>query len=129
MAKGKTSTKAAEEILKEENTAMSAEETIAPAEATEGENMGGPDVAETPTPKDDMVEIVVPRFLFTSDIYSTHHEFCVNGKIYQVVYDEPVNVPEIVANVARDAIAQRRKVQGLIKAMDGKSKELNKEAL
>ena len=123
MAKAKT--KANEEILKDDDVAGTTEETTAPAEATEGENVVGPDVAETPTPKDDMVEIVVPRFLFTSDIYSTHHEFCVNGKIYQVVYDEPVKVPEIVANVARDAIAQRRKVQGLIKAMDGKSKELD----
>lgn len=128
MAKAKENTKANEEILKDDDVAGTTEETIVPEESTEGENMGKPDVAEAPTPKDDgKVSVVVPRFLFTSDTESTHHEVCVNGKIYQVKYDEPVKVPNSVADVINNAIEQKKKVKMLVNSLNGKAKEIAEE--
>lgn len=113
-AKVKETTKVTEEVLKEEN-AVGAE-----AEAPE---LTESDVAEAK--KDNgKVLVTVPRFLFTSDTESTHHEVCVNGKIYQVKYDEPVEVPKIVAGVIKNAIEQKEKVKALVNSLNGNAKEI-----
>lgn len=125
MAKAKTSTKAAEEILKDDDVAGTTEETTAPAEATEGENVVGPDVAETPTPKDDgKVEVFVPTNLLTEEEYV---EVGYNGKIYQVMCGMSVRVPKGVAEILANSITQKKKVEALKKKRSAKSVELRRE--
>ena len=117
MAKARTTT---DEIVKDENVTGA-------TEATEPEAVG-PDVAEAPAvKKSSRVTVVIPRYLFTSDPMVEHHEVCLNGKIYQVKYDEPVEVPKGVADVINNAIAQKKKVQGLISKLNGKAKEIANE--
>lgn len=112
----KASTKVTEEILKDD---------VAGAEATEAAEPETEDVAE---PKKENAAkrktVVMPRYLFTSDPDSEHHEVCYNGRIYQVKYDEPVSVPLAVAEVIENAIAQKKKVKSLIKSLNGKAKEI-----
>ena len=114
----KATTKANEVI--DEKVTEQAEEVLTDAvpEATEGTN------AEVPEAKDDRVEVVLPRFVFTGDTENDHHEVCVNGKIYQLQYDVPVKVPKMVAEVVMNAIEQRKKAQALVRSLDGKAKEL-----
>ena len=90
--------------------AKKAEAKIAPAEADSGK-----------------VTVIMPRFLFTSDIDVTHHEVVYMGKVYQVQYDEPVLVPAPVADIINNSIEQKKKVRTLIKSLNGKGKEISNE--
>lgn len=122
MARTRTTTD--ENVNKENVTGAEATE---PAENPAGEPEATKDetVAEAPAvKKSNRVTVVIPRYLFTSDPMVEHHEVCLNGKIYQVKYDEPVEVPKGVADVINNAIAQKKKVQGLISKLNGKAKEI-----
>ena len=113
----KETTKVTEEVLKDENL----EGAVTEADSEVAENTDNGDKA----PKDEAGEAVtIPRFLFTADTESTHHEVCVNGKIYQVKYDEPVEVPKGVADVIKNAIEQKKKVKALINSLNGNAKEI-----
>lgn len=117
MAKAATK---ANEVVDEKVTGQ-AEEVLPDTvpEATEGTN------AEVPEAKDDRVEVVLPRFIFTQDTESTHHEVCANGKIYQLQYDVPVMVPPMVAEIVKNAIEQRKKAKELVKSLSGKAQEIS----
>lgn len=115
----KENTKATEEIVKNEDAAGA-------TEATEGEATEPEATAEAPK-SEEKVTVIIPRFLFTGDTESTHHEVCVNGKIYQVKYDEPVEVSKVVAGAINDAIAQKKKVKALVNSLNGKAKEIAEE--
>lgn len=108
----------AEKDTLENASAEKAEAKIAPAKETPVA------VAEADSGK---VTVVMPRFLFTSDVDVTHHEVVYMGKIYQVQYDVPVEVPTPVADIIKNAIAQKEKVRGLIKSLSGKAKEISNE--
>lgn len=73
------------------------------------------------------VTVVMPRFLFTSDVDVTHHEVVYMGKIYQIQYDVPVEVIAPVADIIKNAIAQKEKTRSLIKSLSGKAKEISNE--
>lgn len=104
----KEETKVTEEVLKDDVAGNAAVEAV-----------------EVPSvKKSNRVTVVIPRYLFTSDPIVEHHEVCLNGKIYQVKYDEPVEVPKGVADVINNAIAQKKKVQGIINKLNGKAKEI-----
>ena len=121
MASSKKTTKATEvteEILKD----GVAENTADATEAAEPETEGVAEANEAEIPK--RKTVVMPRYLFTSDPDSEHHEVCYSGRIYQVKYDEPVSVPLAVAEVIENAIAQKKKVKALIKSLNGKAKEI-----
>lgn len=115
MAKASESKKDEKDLKQAEGTVENvtseeADAKIAPAEADDGK-----------------VTVVMPRFLFTSDVDVTHHEICYMGKIYQVQYDEPVRVIAPVADIINNAIEQKKKVRGLIKSLSGKAKEISNE--
>ncbi len=84
-------------------------------------------VAEASKKQNNRVMVVIPRYLFTTDANVEHHEICLNGRIFQVKYDEPVEVPKGVADIINNSIAQKKKVQGLISKMNGKAKEIANE--
>lgn len=112
--------------------ATAKEETKVTEKVLEGNGVAEPEMAEVEakakTSKSESGETVtVPRFLFTSDTESTHHEVCVNGKIYQVKYDEPVKVTKTVADVIKNAAEQKKKVKALVNSLNGKAKEIAEE--
>ena len=76
---------------------------------------------------EEKVTVVMPRFLFTSDVDVTHHDVVYAGKVYQVQYDVPHEVPKSVADIINNAIEQKKKVRGLIKSLSGKAKEISNE--
>ncbi len=110
----------AEEVLPEVTESTNAE--ALPSEATSDSAKKEEKAVDK---KDDRVEVVLPRFIFTQDTESTHHEVCANGKIYQLQYDVPVMVPPMVAEIVKNAIEQRKKAKELVKSLSGKAQEIS----
>lgn len=119
------------ENVKNEN--VTGAEATEPAENSAGEAESAGDASGIAEDKfnvasakaeEERVTVVMPRYLFTSDPYAEHHDVVDNGKIYQVKYDEPVQVPVSVANIIKDAIAQKKKVKALVDSLNGKAKEI-----
>ena len=99
-----------QEVLKDEKVLQSEEVTDA-KEAVNAE-------------KDGKEDITVPIGLLTPQ-GDEHVPVCVNGKIYQVAVGETVRVPHAVAEVLKNAMKQKTKVDRMIKAKSGKSVEIN----
>ncbi len=107
---------------------VAGEETASTAETEVSAGKIVPAEGAAPVAKaEEKVTVVMPRFLFTSDVDVTHHEVVYMGKIYQIQYDVPVEVPTPVADIIKNAIAQKEKVRGLIKSLSGKAKEISNE--
>lgn len=103
-------------------------ENVTGEEAEKDTSENAPAEGAAPVAKaEEKVTVVMPRFLFTSDVDVTHHEVVYMGKIYQIQYDVPVEVPTPVADIIKNAIAQKEKVRGLIKSLSGKAKEISNE--
>ena len=96
-------------------------------EFLQGEGCDAAEIEEAdavPEKKPSRAEVVVPKYLFTTDPDEEHHVVCANGRVYQVKYDEAVMVPPIVADIINNAIAQKKKVRSLIRSMSGRAKEI-----
>ena len=105
---------------------VTGEESASAAEAEE-EKVTSDKSAPVAKAEEEKVTVVMPRFLFTSDVDVTHHDVVYAGKVYQVQYDVPHEVPKSVADVINNAIEQKKKVRGLIKSLSGKAKEISNE--
>lgn len=121
-----------EKILNEtegvtENVTSEEAASTAEAEAPAGKIVPAEESVPVVKAEEEKVTVVMPRFLFTSDVDVTHHEVVYMGKIYQIQYDVPVEVPTPVADIIKNAIAQKEKVRGLIKSLSGKAKEISNE--
>ena len=108
-----------EVVVPEETEAL--EETVPHEELVSVENADSD--AAAPVEDDKRVTVVMPKYLFSVDAETEHHEVCYKGRIYQVQYDTPVRVPAPVADIINNAIAQAKKVIALLKGLDGKSTE------
>lgn len=67
-------------------------------------------VTEKTTEKKGYVEYVLPKNILSMD---KHYPVILNGKIYQVECGKKVSVPEGVAEILDNAIAQKEKAEEL----------------
>ena len=72
--------------------------------------------------EDNRVDYCLPMNLLTND---DTMEACVNGKVYQIRCGETVRIPKELAKVLDNAIAQKKKVDAMIKAREKKTVEIS----